>query len=251
MLYKLLLKVINYLHPNNDPYIKFLPFGLCLKIGRRVTKNEANALLLAEKHTSIPAPRLINCTLDERKKGGYLLMTTVPGVPADQVFWKMTYEERDQMARDLGKWITQYRRIPNNHGYVFCNTAGGPLLDHRTAHFGPCGPCNSKSDFLDHIIAKPLRNHSSITPLYERKHRVYFTHADLHLSNLMVQGGRLCGLIDWEHAGFRPEYWEYTKAVWPYMGSKRFRYMYSLAFEENYEVELKGEREIWRQYPTL
>lgn len=90
-----------------------------------------------------------------------------------------------------------------------------------------------------------------ISVLYEKEHEIYFTHADLHLSNLMVQEGRLRALIDWEHAEFKLELWEYTKALWPSKGNKRLRYTYNLAFEEDYAEELEAELEIWRQCPTI
>ena len=124
-------------------------------------------------------------------------MTTVPGMSAEQVWNRMTYEERHQMARDLGKWISKF---PNENKYLICDTTGGPLKDHRTDSLGPCGPYNSQADFLDYLIDKRIRNVHPISVLYEKKHKIYFTHADLHLSNLVVQKGRLCGLIDWEHA---------------------------------------------------
>ncbi|KAK2743039.1 hypothetical protein FQN57_004995 [Myotisia sp. PD_48] len=250
ILYRFMLRLVDRFNPQTDPYFKYLPFGLCLKIGNRVSKNEANALLLVEKYTSIPAPQLINFTFDKKEGKGYLLMTSVPGVPAENVFLRMSYEERHQMARDLGKYIAQYRRIPNQNKYLFCDTIGGPLIDHRTESAGPCDPCNSKSDFLDHIIHKDIRNEPSISALYNKEHATCFTHSDLHLSNLTVEGGRLCGLIDFEHAGFRPEFYEYTKAVWAYSGRQDMVYLFSLAFDEDYKEELDSEKEIWRLYPT-
>lgn len=44
---------------------------------------------------------------------------------------------------------------------------------------------------------------------------VYFTHGDLTLRNIMVSGppgsSKVVGIIDWEQAGWYPEYWEYCK----------------------------------------
>ncbi len=39
-----------------------------------------------------------------------------------------------------------------------------------------------------------------------------FTHADLNPFNILVQGDRIIGLIDWEFSGWYPHYWEYTSA---------------------------------------
>lgn len=61
--YRTISKAVDRWDPQPDPFFKVLPLGLCLKVGRRVSENEANTLDLVEKHTSIPAPRLINLTI--------------------------------------------------------------------------------------------------------------------------------------------------------------------------------------------
>jgi aminoglycoside phosphotransferase (APT) family kinase protein len=45
--------------------------------------------------------------------------------------------------------------------------------------------------------------------------KVYFTHGDLTLRNIMVSGDpgscRVTAILDWEQAGWYPEYWEFCK----------------------------------------
>ena len=47
---------------------------------------------------------------------------------------------------------------------------------------------------------------------------VYFTHGDLTLGNIIVSGPpgfqRVKGIIDWEQAGWYPEYGEYCKMLY-------------------------------------
>lgn len=45
---------------------------------------------------------------------------------------------------------------------------------------------------------------------------IRFSHGDLHLGNIMVSDDaseprRVTSIIDWEEAGWYPEYWEYCK----------------------------------------
>ena len=40
-----------------------------------------------------------------------------------------------------------------------------------------------------------------------------FTHADLADRNILVQDGRIIGILDWEWAGFYPEHWEFVTFV--------------------------------------
>ncbi|QVM10900.1 hypothetical protein D8B26_005551 [Coccidioides posadasii str. Silveira] len=250
--FKLILKLMDRWDPQKDSSFKYLPFGLCLKLGQRASKNEANALLLVEKYTSIPAPRLIAFAQDGRNNG-YLLMTRVPGVPMDSVFYRMTYEERSQVAKDLGKYISQYRCIRNTNKYLICDTLGGPTMDHRTKTRRPCGPYESKREFLDFLTEKlkDARHTFPVSVLYERKHDICFTHSDLHLSNIFVQNGRLSGLIDWEHACFKPEYWDYTRVMWAYKSDDQLEKEFSLAFDKSYKDELEAERLIWEIDPIF
>ncbi|KMU82302.1 hypothetical protein CIHG_00086 [Coccidioides immitis H538.4] len=250
--FKLILKLMDRWDPQRDSSFKYLPFGLCLKLGQRASKNEANALLLVEKYTSIPAPRLIAFAQDGRNNG-YLLMTRVPGVPMDSVFYRMTYEERSQVAKDLGKYISQYRCIRNTNKYLICDTLGGPTMDHRTKTRRPCGPYESKEEFLDFLTEKlkDARHTFPMSVLYERKHDICFTHSDLHLSNIFVQNGRLSGLVDWEHACFKPEYWDYTRVMWAYKSDDQLEKEFSLAFDKSYKDELEAERLIWELDPIF
>ncbi|KKZ65229.1 hypothetical protein EMCG_08938 [[Emmonsia] crescens] len=230
---------VDYWDPQGNPSVKFLPFGLCFKSGRRVARNEANALRLIEKHASIAAPKYIDFAADSTANNGFLLMTIVPGIAADRVFYRMTYEERRQLAIDLGGYISQYRRIQNHSGrkHLICDTLGGPITDHRTDDRGLCGPYNSKTEFLNDLTEdlESIRTEIPLSYLYEKKHELCFTHSDLHLSNLLVRRGRLCGIIDWENAGFEPEFWEYARIVWGYKSNHRLARDFELSFEKSYK----------------
>lgn len=39
-----------------------------------------------------------------------------------------------------------------------------------------------------------------------------FIHGDINPFNILVRGGKVVGIIDWEFSGWYPHYWEYTSA---------------------------------------
>jgi thiamine kinase-like enzyme len=47
---------------------------------------------------------------------------------------------------------------------------------------------------------------------------IFFTHGDLTLGNIIISDGlgprRIAGIVDWEQAGWYPEYWEYCKLLY-------------------------------------
>ncbi|KAK2872115.1 hypothetical protein FQN49_002558 [Arthroderma sp. PD_2] len=250
---QLILKAVNRWKPQDNPYFKYLPWGLCLKIGNRVNENEANALVLIEEKTTVPAPKLIGFSRDNSKNEGYLIMTVVPGIPADSVYYRMTYEERIQLSKDLRKHILQYRQIQNPYDGQICDTLGGPTTDHRTDTRKLCGPYNTEDEFTDFLTEglEDQRNKYPLRFLYEKHHDICFTHSDLHLSNIFLQHGKFSGLIDWESACFKPEYWEYTRAVWAYLSIDRKEMELSYAFDKSYRDELEAEKLIWMANPVF
>lgn len=42
---------------------------------------------------------------------------------------------------------------------------------------------------------------------------VVFTHGDIAARNIIVRDGHVAALLDWEYAGWMPEYWEYAFAL--------------------------------------
>ncbi len=44
-------------------------------------------------------------------------------------------------------------------------------------------------------------------------YEIVLTHGDMHPSNIIVRDGCIVALIDWENAGFYPEYFELIKLL--------------------------------------
>lgn len=80
-----------------------------------------------------------------------------------------------------------------------------------------------------------------IVPVHSRQHQSFFTHADLHPTNILIDRGRLSGIIDWECAGYFPEYWESTRAIHGVEDDEPREKMMRAAFRgDDYEDELKA-----------
>ena len=124
------------------------------------------------------------------------------------------------------------------------------MVDHRLPD-GKCGPLNAEADFNSHIVHKDisLRTREVASLAHSRQHRVFFTHADFHPLNILIDQGRLSGIVDWECAGFFPEYWEYTKAIYGARSKKEMEKLWRLAFDEDYETELRAEQLLVSETP--
>lgn len=145
-------------------------------------------------------------------------MTGLHGPGIGQRLSTMTDGQLDAAAQDLKDYLTELRRIPNNTGSRFsiCNSLGGGILDWRI------GDSQRKqlrfhdetefNQFLTTDLPLDEDAWTQISKSHGVKHDIVFTHADLNLRNILVdEMGRISGIVDWECAGWYPEYWEYSK----------------------------------------
>ncbi|KAL2760728.1 hypothetical protein ACRALDRAFT_1059516 [Sodiomyces alcalophilus JCM 7366] len=225
-----------------------LPFGKVVKLN--TSRNELDAMEYVRSHTSIPVPKLYE--VYERPNGAvHLVMECLPGDGTD--YANMSPEQIRAFGQELSGYLQQLRSLePPEKGFIGSVTRGS-LLDHRVGHVR-FGPFNSVEDFHSYLrLGGPLETwtRDPVVKIIHGKsgaYRVRFTHADLNPSNIQYHNGRIVGIIDWEFAGWYPEYWEYTKM---YFADRPVYNMFFDAVEgdpgiEKYPEELKAERDIWR-----
>ena len=180
--------------------------------------NEPVALRLVERYApSIPAPLLIDTfTYDSRD---WFIATNLPGRRAQGILHRMSYAERDQLVADLSDVIAQMHKIPNTTPYRFSSVSGGPIHDLRFDT--GIGPFNSEADLNKDMVGDGELNGESmwnylkleILSEFSRTHDSVFTNGHLFFSSILVDGGRLSGIVNWENAAFMPAYWEYVKSM--------------------------------------
>lgn len=99
-----------------------------------------------------------------------------------------------------------------------------PLLDYVFQFKQPAGPFKSIKAFNDWFSSLPQLD-LPVESRYNCPHRPYLpdtgtikmTHADLHRGNIIISStkpARVLAIVDWEQAGWYPDYWEYCKALY-------------------------------------
>lgn len=115
--------------------------------------------------------------------------------------------------------IQEMRELQPPKDIGVASVDGGSLFDCRVA--GPSlrfGPFRSISDFHLHLregVRFDPRLGLEVQDLIKRHGRywpIVFTHGDISSLNILIQGDEVVGIVDWETAGWYPEYWEYTTA---------------------------------------
>ncbi|KAF8851619.1 kinase-like protein [Acephala macrosclerotiorum] len=244
--YRILRTAGSYLYGSPNTGIQRLPFGMYLKHGPEFHAErhvgEFNALKLVRSQTCIPVPHPIDLLLSRTES--FLVTSRIEGELAGLAVDECSDEEMHQMAQDLRSWIAELHAIKmdRNSKYAITNATGGPCLDYRIGG-DPVGPFPSEKEFSESLRLGILPD-----LMHRTDHKIVFTHADLNMRNILVKDGRISGIVDWENAGFFPEYWEYTKCHFGVRLSKRWLKMIEAVFENKYKVELGIERQYWEYH---
>ncbi|KMP00997.1 hypothetical protein CIRG_01137 [Coccidioides immitis RMSCC 2394] len=239
LLYRLLLPIGEHLYGSGTYHVRDvqrLPFNLYLKRSRLLrVQYEAHALKMVAEYTTLNAPRVVDFIELPAKREGWLLTNCIEGDIAGKCLQTMNAEQLHQFSIDFRNYVEQIRSL------------GGECQDCRIDNEdGSTGPYDNIADFNKHLmdmcglIPNPA-DRAVIANVHSRSYRVFFTHADLNPANVLVHSGRLSGFVDWEFAGWYPEYWEFTKACYIVRIWTLWLEMMKGAFPE-YPDELKAEQ---------
>lgn len=168
--------------------------------------NEALALAFVAEHTTIPVPRLIASDWDR------VTMEYVEGQTLQQAWPVLTAEERFGVLEQLAGYIAQLRAL----GGVYLGRLDGDGVVLPSIFTRSGGPFKTVAE-MHHWLVRPPRSkpemsmyHHQITSQLGADYPIVFTHGDIAARNIIIRDGRVVALLDWEFAGFYPEYWEYV-----------------------------------------
>ncbi|KAF5017408.1 hypothetical protein F66182_10664 [Fusarium sp. NRRL 66182] len=159
----------------------------------------------------------------------FIYMSLVRGETLRDAWPALTENDKASLQtklRDIVGFLRQLTQTPEIIGSV----NGGPLQDRFFRIDDEKGPLSTIKEFNDWLFAIATRqdpqpgksiqglDHPDMyRDLLPDHGNIYFTHGDLTLGNIIVSGSpdsyAITGIIDWEQAGWYPEYWEYCKLL--------------------------------------
>ncbi|OJD18821.1 hypothetical protein AJ78_01153 [Emergomyces pasteurianus Ep9510] len=132
-----------------------------------------------------------------------ILMTRIPGDELGRVYKTLSDTERDSIQLQLKSYLEAIRRWKTIRSVRVPNHLVGPFESEQefneylqsTAGSGGFSSETEYNNTLDRA-----RKMDSMP------HRTVFTHGDLKHHNILVQNEQITGFLDWESAGWYPEY---------------------------------------------
>ncbi|OJJ75748.1 hypothetical protein ASPBRDRAFT_51463 [Aspergillus brasiliensis CBS 101740] len=170
-----------------------------IKAGITLYNHEVNNMRFIAEHTTIPVPKVHKVETDKDGKVLKIYMDYMPGTSLDEAWSTMTEAEKRSVANDLCNYIHQMRSLKGV--YIGAADRGQAVIGQHVFH-----------EVLQVISKVPDIFKYHAAKVFKENHEIVFTHSDLAPRNILVRDGHVTGILDWEHAGWYPEYWEYERA---------------------------------------
>ncbi|KAI9809910.1 MAG: hypothetical protein M1825_000343 [Sarcosagium campestre] len=149
-------------------------------------------------------------------------MTPMPGTKLLEVWASMDQSHKDSMIRDYKTILQSLRNLPPPIDAYIGAVDGGPAIDHRSCGIQSGGAFKTDLE-LNHWLLSLAHPDSALlcqdfyTETIEGSmrddHTLVFPYGDIGIHNVLVENGRITAIIDWEFAGWYPEYWDYVKMI--------------------------------------
>ena len=200
--------------------------NLVRKSGHRVRYGEEVAMRLVKQHTSVPVPEIIFSFSNREPGKGSIGMSFVPGFTLESIWDGLDESNKERICLEIWTMIAQWRKLPCPphlaHLYQ-CLADGSPATTDPLLQDLKDPP---RSLYTDEAVRVRIhqrylryngkRYADSLPSMLPQSKVSVFTHGDIAPRNILVdESCRITGIIDWELAGWYPEYWEYANIMKP------------------------------------
>jgi len=219
-----------------------------VKYGVSVDLSEAEAMRFVSEHTSIPIPKVYSAW----KYAGMsvIKMNYIQGTSAWRFWDTLSPLQQHTLMLEIESYVNQLRNLTPPSPSAVSSTTGGPFHDHRlgTRLVDPFKDHDDFHRFLRkdaNIDSLDASKFGDVIVSHTEKYASKFTHGDLLPRNVILQGGNVAAIIDWDSAGWRPEYWEFTKVHFSSLGTPSEWIDALRRATGDYSSQLKGEGLLW------
>ncbi|KAM0170591.1 hypothetical protein ACHAPC_011158 [Botrytis cinerea] len=142
----------------------------------------------------------------------FWFMEKTPGKTLYEVWGELNEEKIKSLAKEVIEYLAQARKFTSTKPE---NPDGLRIREYQLSHPSCLGFVTEDAEEwwalneprLDQYTKRRWKN-VNVVEKYPVKGPYVLTHGDLDGSNILVKDGHISGIIDWEHGGYLPEWWE-------------------------------------------
>lgn len=196
--------------------------GVLMKQSYDTRTSECAAMQYVHQHApSVPVPEVYDSDFYDPRVGR-IFMEEIPGDTLENMWPSLDPIQKELACRDLWDIIMALRQIPRPADIppekcLYTTVDGSPLYPQGGLTGNEVAPLredqhNTDDAFRNFIVQRYRQNHGpseDVKNNFPRSETAVFTHGDIKPRNIMASAdGRITSLLDFEYAGFMPEYWE-------------------------------------------
>ena len=197
-----------------------------LKASHHIDISEAETMKYIANNTSIPVPKVQQVWHQDEVT--YIMMVIVDGAELHYAWHDMSGRTKCWVVEQLKGYLGQLCTLKPPIDGAVMSVIGGPMRDSSRVGLETFGPFQSHNDFhhfscrggvgIPMEAFKNMRGIEQVVDSHRQHYATKFMHGDFAPRNIMVKhDGTIMAIINWDSAGWFPEYWGYTKAMFtPY-----------------------------------
>ncbi|KIW99703.1 uncharacterized protein Z518_11116 [Rhinocladiella mackenziei CBS 650.93] len=189
-----------------------------VKYGTQISLGEGRTMMKVQQQVQISMPEVYDCwtsqqhTDSQANESVYIVMQYIPGKILAQTIEDLDEEQTRDLADQLTRILNTLHTI---HHTVPGPVDGGRAMAPRLFTSSGAGPFYSIQDLIDwfneclklcHFFGRASKQQRFEEDIKD----LVMCHMDVHLHNLLVDDSGKLWLIDWDCAGFYPEFFEYV-----------------------------------------
>ena len=194
--------------------------GTIVKYGPRVHKYEGQVLRMVQDHTTtVPLPKLVDIVTDPTTGVTYIVQQKLPGTLLSTIISTTDESTLENIGSELRTFLNELSKLDGDGKHL--GLLGRPgcfdhgvfaRYDRRNWNGGCMEGINTAEDFVRWIgdytsFGLSREERDNYINEFQFHHPTIFSHGDLQPENILVNEGRVSGIIDWECAGWYPYFW--------------------------------------------
>lgn len=173
------------------------------RVLKSTSSREIDHMQFVAANTSIPVPKIYNTKSDGDET--HVVMEYIPNESLEKAWKKLSHDQKVASCQQIIGYLAQIKPLTGDR---IQGLNDAPVrVGYYRSRWG--GPFDNEKDF-NRFLTKGVVSEDFLAD----NHTFHFAHGDLSPRNILVNGtGCITAVLDWEWAGWYPEYWDVTRML--------------------------------------